>query len=158
MNRAARTALALTTGLAVAAVWPSAAMAAPPERPDRITFEADIPGAVDCGDFALDVHLVVWAQETVTDQASRLHVSYTFTWTNPETGESVSAKGVGNSMYHVDADRRQVSGNDRVVTVPGVGVVLLSAGHVVEAASTGERLFTAGPGTNDETLLCQHLA
>lgn len=157
MNRAARTALALTTGLAVSAVWPSAAVAAPPERPDRIHFEAEIPGAVDCGDVALDVHLVGWAQETVTDQGSRLHVSYTFTWTNPETGGSVTAKGVGNSATLEDEDRRRVSGNDRVVTVPGVGIVLHSAGHVVEVASTGERLFTAGPETNDETLLCQYL-
>lgn len=151
VSAVAATALALTLGL------PVAATAAPPDSRERTDFSYDLPALVDCGDVALDVHVEGWNRVATRGDTFRLHVSWVLTWTNPQTGASLSSSGNGNAIVDEAADTYEGAGKYRVVTVPGEGVVLHSTGRLLSVFSTDEVVFDAGPTEEDETLLCAHL-
>ncbi|MFC5379476.1 hypothetical protein [Aquipuribacter nitratireducens] len=154
MHRTVRHSLALTAGAALVAFTPAVASAAPPERPERIHFAFVLPGLVDCGEVALDVAAEGWAQETFRGERLDVHLAYTLTWSNPETGASLGSRGVVNETFD-PSGTVTLRGKERGVTVPGYGVVLLSAGRAV--LSGGEQLVSAGPKELDETALCAYL-
>ena len=123
------------------------------------------PNFISCDGFGVTLEGDVTRTDTTfTDQSgtptrTAIHIRFTGTLTNPQTGKSVLDNG--SFQRTIDPSDRSVTvtGGFRVITAPGAGVLLHQTGRGI--LLNGEVVFGAGQNEfNDEEFdeLCAYLA
>ncbi|WP_404384771.1 hypothetical protein LL946_03350 [Knoellia locipacati] len=77
------------------------------------------------------------------------NVNYDGYFTHEDSGEVVEFTGTRVVTIDLVADTFTSRGKYRVVTMPGIGPVMLEAGRYVETWVSEERLFEAGPKVSE---------
>jgi hypothetical protein len=172
MNQRKRLSLlsSLGMGLALGGLF-TAAPSALAAKPETVTVPTDFSFVDDtsCG-FPVETHItgfvrfIVFRDENgnVTRQINSFHQQITYT--NLDTGKSVTSPSVGPDILYFQEDGSVtvfVLGIVSRIIVPGQGVVNLSVGRVViafPAEGEGEVLFEAGPKDDLFPALCDLLS
>ena len=110
-------------------------------------------GGVEIG-MPLDVDFTFhWTYEGEALVQERLTMRYTGRFVNLSTGEtSTPVRGTSNTLVDLVDGTLTSSGSPRTMTMPGVGTVLLEAGHFVIDQQTGEVVVERGPKLNESTV------
>jgi len=167
--------LAVSVVLAGVLAFASAASAGKPLA-TRVEVDDFIPGAVNCGTYSLDVHVVGRIIfRSFFDKNDTLHMTLNnfalkVTYSNPTTGESLTSPNVGPDHLTIEKDGSAtlaVVGLVAHVIVPGQGLVAGEIGRVslffTDPADTEPDVSLAGihdGGVEEEVdaLFCSPLA
>jgi hypothetical protein len=139
----------LAASMAVMFAFAGSASAIPPDTVDLGTDTGD-ELLVKCGTFDIrDDFVVEGTMTTFYDRNGepvriRFHFRYVDRFYNSETGKEYTAT-TANTIDFVDVQSGQLDamGLEYLLTVPGVGVVILDAGKLIETAD-GEVVFESG--------------
>jgi hypothetical protein len=151
------------------AVWASPAFAAPPEFTVINVDESDV--FLDCGDFEVvqTVTGTIRISNRTTAKGTEIQISrYSLheTYTNSETGQSISTPDVGIDKITFNTDGSStlvIVGLIGRIVVPREGLVAASAGRAVlyfsdPADIEPDVVFEAGPSDDVVGALCTALA
>jgi hypothetical protein len=119
--------------------------------PESVRIEVDefIPGSLNCGSYSLDEHdfgHIIFRNFVRDDKVvmSLDNFAIKHTWTNPDTGESLTFPDVGVDHFTIRRDGSAISATIGIVArvvVPGEGIVAGEIGRV--------ELFFTDPNDQD---------
>jgi hypothetical protein len=133
MSRSVLFSLVVLMALLAITVQPAAA--APPEHWSYLWTGTDV--IADCGDFdIIDEWTEYGDATTFYDQEGvpvrvQAHARFEEVIRNSVTGKSITTETHGLNWFHVDGESHKVVGRAYHTVVPGVGTVLIDAGHYV---------------------------
>ena len=138
---------ALSAAVCVLGLGGTASAAAPESV--RIEVDEFIPGNLNCGSYSLDEHVfghVIFRNFVRDDEVVMTSDNFALkhTWTNPDTGESLTFPDVGVDHFTISRDGSAIFATVGIVArvvVPGEGIVAGEIGRV--------ELFFTDPNDQD---------